>query len=127
MEPNLDQVRQELAEIYDKLLELPADDLSGRADLKERQNELRQLSAQLVEGKELHDSSFLKSAYRRLTKARDQLLDRHLPYVSTEAGDAGIEGGDIATAINRAMDSGMGLDEIESRMREIIAQLRNSE
>ena len=50
MEPTLDEVRSELAEIYEELLTLPADDFKRRAELKERQNELRQLSRDLIEG-----------------------------------------------------------------------------
>lgn len=49
MEPTLDQVRQELAEIHEQLLSeqllsLQADAFSRRSDLKEPQNELRQPS-----------------------------------------------------------------------------------
>ncbi len=125
MEPTLDQVRQELADIHDQLLALPTDDFQTRTDLKERQNELRQLSAKLVEGQALHDASVLKAAYQRLQETRDRLLDRHMQFVSTEAGDAGVTG-DITTSINRAIDEGIGIDEIDARLKEIIEQLRSA-
>ena len=125
MEPTLDQVRHELAEIHDELLALPTDAYDRRSHLKDRQNELRQLSAQLVEGEALHDAEILKAAYKRLHKARDHLIDQRMQFIATEAGDAGIAG-EITTTINKAMDAGMGLDDIEARMKEIIEQLRSS-
>ena len=48
-----------------------------------------------------------------------------MQFVSTEAGDVGVTG-DITTTINKAMNAGMGLDEVEARMKEIIEQLRSS-
>lgn len=125
MEPNLDQVRQELADIHDELLAIPQDDFGRRAELKDRQNELRQMSAKLVEGQPLHDAESLRAAYERLHKVRDHLLEKHMQFVSTEVGDAGIDG-EITTTINNAMDAGMGLDEIEERLMEIIEQMRSS-
>lgn len=47
MDANLDSVRRELADIHDQLLALPADDFAKRSELKEPQNELRQLSHQM--------------------------------------------------------------------------------
>lgn len=125
MDMTLDQVRHELADIHDELLGLPADAYDRRSHLKDRQNALRQLSAKLVEGETLHDAEILKAAYNRLHKARDHLLDQRMQFISTEAGDAGITG-EITTTINKAMDAGLGLDDIEARMKEIIEQLRSS-
>ena len=125
MEPTLDQVRQELAGIYEELLELPTDDFSRRSELRTRQHELRQLSARLVEGEPLHDSETLKQAYNRLHRVRDHLLDQRLVSASTSVGDAGIDS-EFTDAINRAIDAGVGIDEIEGRLNEIIRQLRSS-
>ncbi|MDX1469619.1 MAG: hypothetical protein R3258_09775 [Acidimicrobiia bacterium] len=125
MEKNLDQIRQELADIHDELLDLPADAYERRTELQERQNELRKLSHELVEGEPLHDAERLKAAYGRLQKTRDRLLGKHMQFVSTEAGDAGITG-EFNTTINRAIDAGMGIDEIEARLKEIIDQMRRS-
>lgn len=125
MEPTLDQVRQELAEIYEELLELPADDFARRAELRSRQHELRQVSARLVEGEPLHDADTLRQAYNRLHRVRDHLLDQRLVSTSTSVGDAGIES-EFTEAVNRAIDAGVGIDEIEDRLNEIIRQLRTS-
>lgn len=49
MEPTFDQVRQELTEIPEELLGLSADAFERRVELKDRQNELRQLGIDEVE------------------------------------------------------------------------------
>ena len=123
MKPTLDQVRQELADIHDELLELPADDFDRRAELKSRQNELRQLSGRLVDGLPLHDAATLKAAYERLQVVRDHLIEERLG-ASSSGGDS-VWGG-IGIALNRAIDDGIGTAEIEERIKEILEQLRTS-
>jgi len=125
MEPSLDTVRRELADIHDRLLALPPDDFTERSRLKDRQNELRQLSHRLIDGQPLHDRAALQAAYERLQDVRDRLLDLHLVHNSTSAGDAGIEGA-FTNAVNKAIDAGIGIDEVEARLQEIIKQMRNS-
>lgn len=125
MESDLDSVRRELADIHDQLLSLPADDYERRSQLKERQNELRQLSHRLIEGQPLHSRAALKAAYERLQEVRDRLLDLHLRHSSTSVGDAGIDGA-FTDAVNKAIDAGIGLDDVEARMKEIIDQMRSS-
>ena len=125
MEPTLDQVRDELTEIHDKLLELPPDAFDERARLRDRQNTLRQLSHRLIDGQPLHDAEALRAAFTRLQQVRDRLLESHLTYASTGVGDAGIES-DFTAAVNKAMDAGLGIDEVEARLKEILDQLRNS-
>jgi hypothetical protein len=124
MEPNLDQVREELAAIHDELLGLPVDDFDRRAELKSRQNELRQLSAKLVEGLPLHDAATLKAAYERLHSVRDHLIEERLG-ASSSGGDS-VWGG-ISVALNRAIDEGVGTAEIERRLKEILGQLQSSD
>ncbi len=124
MEPTLDQVREELAHIHDELLELPTDDFDRRAQLKSRQNELRQLSARLVEGLPLHDAATLNAAYERLHEVRDHLIEERLG-ASSSGGDS-VWGG-ISVALNKAIDEGVGTAEIEDRLKEILDQLRVSE
>jgi hypothetical protein len=126
MDPTLDEVREELADIHEKLLAAPRDDFSTRADLRARQSELRQLSHELAEHQPMHDAATLKAAFNRLHKERDRMLDQHLSYDSTATGVGGIDGAFVA-AVNKAMDEGLGVDEIESRMREILANLRKTE
>lgn len=123
MEPTLDQVRQELADIHDELLALPTDAFDRRSRLKDRQNELRQLSHQIVDGQALHDAAHLRAAYDRLHSLRDRLLDDHIGAAST--GDDAVWG-EMSVAMNKAIDAGVGTDEIEKRLKEILRQLRNS-
>lgn len=125
MEQNLDQVRTELAEIHDQLLELPADAYDKRSELKDRQNELRQLSRKLIEGEPLHNRQALEAAYGRLEEMRDRLLEQRLSPYSTSVGDAGIDSA-FTNAVNKAIDAGAGLDEVEARLKEILDQMRNS-
>ena len=125
MEQNLDQVRQDLADIHDELLALPADAYDRRAQLKDKQNELRQLSSTLIEGKPLHDADALRSAFKRLEDVRDRLLDKHMDRGSTEATDTTIHG-EFTAVVNRAMDAGLGIEEIEERMQKIISQMRST-
>lgn len=125
MEPSLDDVRTELADIHDQLLALPADDYAERSALKERQNALRQLSHELLEGQPLHSRETLRAAHERLTEVRDRLLDLHLAHTSASAGDAGIED-TFTLAVNKAIDSGLGIDEVEFRLEEILRQMRHS-
>lgn len=126
MEPTLDQVREELAGIHDQLLALPRDDFAARADLRIRQEELRQLSHKLAEGQQLHDAETLQAAFTRLQHVRDRMLEQHLSPDSTSIGDAGIDA-TVTAAINKAMDEGSGLDEVEARIQEILKQLRNGQ
>lgn len=125
MEPTLDQVRDELAAIHDELLDLPADDFNRRAELKDRQNELRQLSHSLADGLPLHDKEALVAAFDRLAKERDRLLAIRLSTVGEGAGDAGIDNIFI-NAVNTAIESGIGIDDIEKRLAEIVQQMKNA-
>ncbi|MEE8407921.1 MAG: hypothetical protein V3S32_12335 [Acidimicrobiia bacterium] len=123
MEPTLDQVRQELADIHDEFLALPTDAFDRRSRLKDRQNELRQLSHKMVDGQQLHDAAHLKAAFDRLHSLRDSLIEERIGAAST--GDNAVWG-EISMSINNAIDAGIGTDEIEERLKEILGQLRSS-
>lgn len=126
MEPTLDQVRKELADIHDELLALPIDDYSRRSELKERQNELRQMSHKLLQGRPLHAAEVLRAEFKRLQEVRDRLLEKRISSgATTSIGDAGIES-DFTALVNKAIDAGIGIDEIESRLREILEQMRRA-
>ncbi len=126
MEPTLEEVRKELTEIHEELLSLPADAYERRVELKERQNELRQLSHRLLEGQPLHDAEALRAAFKRLEGVRDRLLEKRISTgAATSVGDAGIES-DFTALVNSAIDAGLGLDEVEARLREILEQMRSS-
>lgn len=125
MEPTLDEVREELARIHDELLDLPVDDFDRRSILQERRNKLRQMSHEMVEGQPLHDAKVLRTAFLRLEKVRDRLLDERLSVTGEGVGAAGIDNVFIG-AVNRAIDSGIGIDEIEARLAEILRQMKSS-
>ncbi|CAN5863128.1 hypothetical protein BH23ACT4_BH23ACT4_10290 [soil metagenome] len=125
MEPTLDQVREELASIHDQLLELPADDFGGRSALKERQQELRQLSHRLADGLPMHSKEILVAEFKRLHQVRDRLLDERLSVTGEGVGDAGIDNIFI-NAVNSAIGAGAGLDEVEKRIHKIILQMKSA-
>lgn len=116
-------MREELADIHDELLALPTDAYDRRSRLKDRQNELRQLSHKMVDGQNLHDAAHLKAAYERLHSLRDRLIEDRIGAAST-GGNA--VWGEISMSINKAIDAGIGTDEIERRLKEILGQLGSS-
>ncbi len=124
MELTLDQVREELADIHKTLLEIPKDDFGRRSELRARQAELRQLSHQLAEGRSIHDAKTLKAAFTRLQHVRDTLLDQHL--APDSVGTTGLDAA-FAAAINREIDAGSGIDEVEKRLEKILRQLRSAQ
>ncbi|MEX1037319.1 MAG: hypothetical protein WDZ96_00520 [Acidimicrobiia bacterium] len=124
MEPTLDEVREELAAIHDELLSLPANDFARRSALKERQQELRKLSHELAEGLPMHDRAILVAEFNRLQQVRDRLLDERLSVSGEGVGDAGIDNMFI-NAVNRAIESGAGLDDVEKRINQILIQMKS--
>ena len=123
MEPTLDQVREELASIHEELLVLPADAFDRRAQLKSRQNELRQLSHELADGATVSDPAVLKAAFARLQQLRDQVVASYVTPQATAVGFGGAET-DFTNDVNRAIDAGEGLDEIEARLESALKAIR---
>jgi hypothetical protein len=123
MEPTLDQVRQELADIPYELLALPTDAFDRRSRLKDRRHELRQLSHRIVDEQELHDAAHLRAAYDRLHSVRDHLLEDRL--AASSMGDDAVWG-EFSVVINKAIDARVGANEIERRLKEILRQLDSS-
>ena len=124
MEPTLEDVRRELTDIHEELMTIPHDDFERRAELRDRQHELRQLSAKLIEGQRLNDPAVLHAEFQRLSEVRDRLLEQHLTHMTTSVGDAGVDSA-FTEAVNRAIDAGLGIDEIEARLKEIIGSMRS--
>jgi cytochrome c556 len=124
MEPTLDQVRNELVDIHDEFLALPKDDYERRVVLKDRQHELRALSHEMVDSAEMHDAAHLKAEYQRLDALRDRMLDEELSGASV--GDDAVWG-ELAMKINRAIDAGSGVEDVEARLQEILAQLKEAD
>jgi len=77
----------------------------------------------MVDGEPLHDAAHLKAAFQRLQSLRDRLLDDRIGASST--GDDAVWG-EMFTAINSAIDAGVGTNEIEERLKEILGQIRRS-
>ncbi len=125
MEPTLDQVREELAAIHDRLLALPVDDFGGRSALKDRQQELRQLSHEMAKGLPMHSKEILVAEFNRLHHVRDRMLAERLSVTGEGAGDAGIDNMFI-NAVNKAIAAGAGLDEVEKRINKIILQMKSA-
>jgi hypothetical protein len=126
MEQTLDEVRDELAAIHDELLSLPPDAFDRRSELKDRQNTLRQKSHELADGLPLHDKASLIAAFDRLAKERDRLLATRLSVSGEGAGDAGIDNVFIG-AVNTAIEAGVGIDDIEARLAEILRQMKSAD
>lgn len=121
MERDLEEVKSGLSEIHDQLLALPADAFDERSKLKDRQNELRKLSHELIEGEPLHSRQGLSAAYERLHEVRDRLLELHVQHSLTSVGDAGIE-----STFTNAIDVGTRLDDVEAHIKQILEQMRSS-
>jgi|GEM_PF-2500028 len=122
--PSLDEVRAELAAIHEELLTLPTDDYSRRVELQDRRNELRALSHDLT--RELPESArnALTAEFQRLAKERDRILNQLLSPTGESVGDTGVPE-QMTRAINAAIESGLGLDEIEREIRRILDRLRD--
>jgi hypothetical protein len=73
----------------------------------------------------MHEKAILVAEFRRLHQVRDRLLDERLSVSGESAGDAGIDNLFI-NAVNRAIDSGAGLDEVERRISKIIVQMKSA-
>lgn len=125
MEPTLDEVREELAAIHDELLSLPVNNFDRRSALKDRQQELRQLSHEMADGLPMHNKDILVAEFKRLQQVRDRLLDERLSVTGEGVGDAGIDNMFI-NAVNSAIESGAGLDEVEKRINKIIVQMKSA-
>lgn len=119
----LDQVRRELADIHDQLLSLPADAFDQRAVLMDRQNALRQLSRRLLEEVPIENADILRAEFTRLQEVRDRLLEQRISGASI-GGDA--LWGEFSLVINKAIDAGVGTDQIEARIKEIFDKIRSS-
>jgi hypothetical protein len=124
MEVTLDEVRLELASIHEQLLALAPDAFAARVELRERQNELRALSRDLVAAKEVHEADSLRSAYVRLQEVRDSLIRASHGTRAISAGEARDA---IADSVMTAIDAGVGRAALETLLEEILEKLRSSQ
>lgn len=121
--PSLDEVRAELAAIHEELLTLPTDDYSRRVELQDRRNELRALSHDLTRQLPESARNALTAEFQRLAKERDRILNQLLSPTGESVGDTGVSE-KMTRAINAAIESGLGLDEIERQIKHILDRLR---
>lgn len=121
--PSLDEVRTELAAIHEELLTLPTDDYSRRVELQDRRNELRALSHDLTRQLPESARNALTAEFQRLAKERDRILNQLLSPTGESVGDTGVPE-QMTRAINAAIESGLGLDEVEREIRRILDRLR---
>ena len=121
--PSLDEVRSELAAIHEELLKTPGNDFSRRVELQDRRNALRALSSELAGDLPPDVRESLLAAFDRLSRTRDDILNQRISPASESVGDAGISPL-ISAAINAAIERGLGLDEVEEQIRQVVEQLR---
>lgn len=123
MDPTgLDDVRSELAAIHEELFELPADDFTRRVELQDRRNEMRALSRDMAGELPPAARDALVAEFERLSRARDRILKLRLMHHPESVGDAGLSSA-FTDAVNSAIESGLGLDEIQRQIHSILEQL----
>lgn len=120
----LDDVLAELAAIRDRLQETV--DAAERAGLLDRREELRRLARDAAP----HSRRDLEQELQRLVAAWDRLQQQRIDPVKQAGG--GSTGGDFgfaadAVRLNQRIDEAGGRDELERRIREIKARLRQLE
>jgi hypothetical protein len=125
----LDELRIELAEILNRLNELPADAFKERIRLRDRQAELRALSRTLAVSQTSQED--LLEELADLERQRKALIDQHLNLAHTggatgAGGGGGGAGVDIHQALemNRAIDRSGSRGAIEARIQAIKAEVR---
>jgi hypothetical protein len=125
----LDELRIELAEILNRLNELPADAFKERIRLRDRQAELRAVSHTLAVSQTSKED--LLEELADLERQREALIDQHLNLAHTggatgAGGGGGGAGVDIhqALAMNQAIDRSGGRGAIEARIQAIKAEIR---
>lgn len=123
MDPKgLDDVRNELAAIHEELFDLPADDFTRRVELQDRRNDLRALSRDLAGDLPPAARDALVAEFERLSRARDRILEQRLMHHPESVGDAGLSS-TFTHAVNSAIESGLGLDEIQRQIHSILERL----
>lgn len=121
----LKEVREELASIHDELLVLPGDAYDRRAELKNRQHELRAVSARLVSEYQSDQREALSEEFERLHRLRDSVIALHVTPQATAVGFAGVDT-DFNTLVNQAIDAGADRADIERKLEEVLRRLRST-
>ena len=121
---SLDDVRTELAEIQQKLDEIPDDAFAERVGLRDRWLELMALAGELREASRTPEE--LERELRDLRRVRDEVLDRHLSIGNIGAGGGPGGGGidvEYVNELNRTIDEAGDRSTIDRRIRRLEAEL----
>lgn len=122
----LDEVRRELAQILDRLHELPDNSFAERSRLRSRQHALRAEAAALRE--ELpQDRDALHTELRQLKRRLERIIEQRGNVAA--GGYGGGTGGDSGSVaffdrLARDVDRAQGRAEVEARIREVRRRLR---
>lgn len=113
-------ITRELAEIQDRLLELPDDAFAERVELRRRQDELRGLARAAGDTMDLgRPTSDLLGELGAL-RARMREIERQRIDLVKQAGSGGATSAEMGNLggvrINRAIDEAHGLDGIKARI-----------
>ncbi|MDH3729923.1 MAG: hypothetical protein OES13_02185 [Acidimicrobiia bacterium] len=129
---DLDEVLVELSDVAAKLSDLPVDALEERFHLRQRQEELRAISRQLLSEKgDLLSADELQVQLGRLEEERDRYLSE--TRLSHSAGAQTGQGGGIDPKVvhdmHRSMDKAFDLDGVNAeidRLRRRLARLEGA-
>ena len=119
-----DDIRRELADITQRLAELPAEDYSIRLDLRERREELRAEVARRTHADT--PTAALEADLRRLQKEHEELVARRLN--AGHVGGGGGPGGGgfepvVLAQLNADIDQASGVHDVEKLIQELEREL----
>ncbi|MDP8958620.1 MAG: hypothetical protein M3N51_05325 [Actinomycetota bacterium] len=121
---SLDEVRAELADIQERLIQLPDDAFGERLELKSRQEELRAEAAQL-RSRVPETRKELEEELAALERQLDRLFQEHVDVVGQAGGSDAGDFGFTADAfhINKQIDQAGGREGLQDRIAEIRRRL----
>lgn len=119
----MDELRQELAQIQEQLIELPSDAFAERYELRTRQDELRDKVASFSQDRDadrsdqelLEELSALQARHKEIVRSRINLVGQSSGGSGAGPG-AGAYGVDD---VNRGIAAAAGASEIEARITRI--------
>ena len=119
----MDILRQELAQIQEKLIELPSDAFAERYELRTRQDELRDKVASFSQDRDADRSDQeLLEELAALQARHKQIVRNRINLVGQSSGGSGAGPGAGAYGVddvNRGIAAAAGASEIESRITRI--------
>ncbi len=124
---DLDEVLRELGDIQDRLNELPHDAFAERAELRERQEELRSAARRASDDMSDPDTvEGIAQQIRHLEHRRDQVLGNRLsPSAAAQTGMGGGIDPEYVHQMNRQLAEAADLEGIEAELSRLRARLRS--